>query len=92
MNHDDQVVDTERFNISQEIEDVTLESMQPAEQEVAKRLTTSIVNTYLDTKDIAFERQVTHLLRSPPFSQHTGVPTSFDQLRTNSTVVVFNES
>lgn len=56
VNHDDEVVDTERFNISQEIEDVTLESMQPAEQEVAKRLTTSIVNTYLDTKDIAFER------------------------------------
>lgn len=58
VNHDDQVVDTERFNISQEMEDVTLESMQPAEQEVAKRLTTPIVNTYLDTKDIAFERQV----------------------------------
>ncbi|XP_038145969.1 ankyrin repeat domain-containing protein 13A isoform X1 [Cyprinodon tularosa] len=56
VNHDDGVVDTERFNISQEIEDVTLESMQPAEQEVAKRLTTPIVNTYLDTKDIAFER------------------------------------
>lgn len=56
VNHDDQVVDTERFNISQEIQDVTLESMQPAEQEVAKRLTTPIVNTYLDTKDIAFER------------------------------------
>lgn len=57
MNHDDGVVDTERFNISQEMEEVTLESMQPAEQEVAKRLTTSIINTYLDTKDIAFERQ-----------------------------------
>ncbi|TDH12838.1 hypothetical protein EPR50_G00050450 [Perca flavescens] len=56
VNHEDEVVDTERFNISQEIEDVTLESMQPAEQEVAKRLTTPIVNTYLDTKDIAFER------------------------------------
>ena len=96
MNHDDQVVDTERFNISQEIEDVTLESMQPAEQEVAKRLTTSIVNTYLDTKDIAFERQVTHLLTLTltltPFSQHTGMPTSFDQLRTNSTAAVFSES
>lgn len=57
VNHDDEVVDTERFNISQEMEDVTLESMQPAEQEIAKRLTTPIVNTYLDTKDIAFERQ-----------------------------------
>uniref|UniRef100_A0A671XFU8 Ankyrin repeat domain 13A n=1 Tax=Sparus aurata TaxID=8175 RepID=A0A671XFU8_SPAAU len=56
VNHDDEVVDTERFNISQEMEDVTLESMQPAEQEIAKRLTTPIVNTYLDTKDIAFER------------------------------------
>ncbi|KAI3372090.1 hypothetical protein L3Q82_006945 [Scortum barcoo] len=40
VNHDDEVVDTERFNISQEIEDVTLESMQPAEQEVAKRTRT----------------------------------------------------
>ncbi|PWA19566.1 hypothetical protein CCH79_00006994 [Gambusia affinis] len=57
VNHDDGVVDTERFNISQEMEEVTLESMQPAEQEVAKRLTTPIVNTYLDTKDIAFERR-----------------------------------
>ena len=57
VNHDDEVVDIERFNISQEMEDVTLESMQPAEQEVAKRLTTPIVNTFLDTKDIAFERQ-----------------------------------
>ncbi|XP_003975031.1 ankyrin repeat domain-containing protein 13A [Takifugu rubripes] len=56
VNHDDEVVDTERFNISQEMEDVTLESMQPAEQEVAKRLTTPIVNTFLDTKEIAFER------------------------------------
>ncbi|XP_017269072.1 ankyrin repeat domain-containing protein 13A [Kryptolebias marmoratus] len=56
VNHDDKVVDIERFNISQEMEDVTLESMQPAEQEVAKRLTTPIVNTYLDTKNIAFER------------------------------------
>uniref|UniRef100_A0A8C2YYD8 Ankyrin repeat domain 13A n=1 Tax=Cyclopterus lumpus TaxID=8103 RepID=A0A8C2YYD8_CYCLU len=61
VNHDDEIVETERFNISQEIEDVTLESMQPAEQEVAKRLTTSVVNTYLDTKDIAFERQESHL-------------------------------
>lgn len=60
VNHDDEVVDTERFNISQEMEDVTLESMQPAEQEVAKRLTTPIINTYLDTKDIAFDRQVSY--------------------------------
>ncbi|KAI1901011.1 hypothetical protein AGOR_G00055750 [Albula goreensis] len=56
VNHDEEVVDTERFDISREIEDVTLDSMQPAEQEVAKRLTTPIVNTYLDTHHIAFER------------------------------------
>ncbi|XP_051981780.1 ankyrin repeat domain-containing protein 13A-like isoform X1 [Xyrauchen texanus] len=56
VNHEEEVVDTERFDLSREIEDVTLDSMQPAEQEVAKRLTTPIVNTYLDTKDIAFER------------------------------------
>lgn len=56
VNHDEEVVDTERFDISREMEDVTLDSMQPAQQDVAKRLTTPIVNTYLDTKDIAFER------------------------------------
>uniref|UniRef100_A0A7N8YH48 Ankyrin repeat domain 13A n=1 Tax=Mastacembelus armatus TaxID=205130 RepID=A0A7N8YH48_9TELE len=56
VNHDEEIVDTDRFNISREMEEVTLESMQPPEQEVAKRLTTPIVNTYLDTKDIAFER------------------------------------
>ncbi len=56
VNHEDEVVDTERFDLSREIEDVTLDSMQPAQQEVAKRLTTPIVNTYLDTKNIAFER------------------------------------
>uniref|UniRef100_A0A4W5KM83 Ankyrin repeat domain 13A n=1 Tax=Hucho hucho TaxID=62062 RepID=A0A4W5KM83_9TELE len=56
VNHDEEVVDTERFDISREIEDVTLDSMQPAEQEVAKRLTTPIINTFLDTRHIAFER------------------------------------
>ncbi|XP_066545397.1 ankyrin repeat domain-containing protein 13A [Amia ocellicauda] len=56
VNHDEEVVDTERFDISREIEDVTLHSMQPAVQEVAKRLTSPIVNTYLDTHNIAFER------------------------------------
>lgn len=62
VNHDEEVVDTERFNISQEMEEVTLDSMQPAEQEVAKRLTTPVVNTYLDTKDIAFERSLSFFL------------------------------
>uniref|UniRef100_W5M9A5 Ankyrin repeat domain 13A n=1 Tax=Lepisosteus oculatus TaxID=7918 RepID=W5M9A5_LEPOC len=56
VNHDEELVDTERFDISRDMEEVTLDSMQPAEQEVAKRLTTPIVNTYLDTRHIAFER------------------------------------
>uniref|UniRef100_A0AAR2LZ54 Ankyrin repeat domain-containing protein n=1 Tax=Pygocentrus nattereri TaxID=42514 RepID=A0AAR2LZ54_PYGNA len=56
VNHDEEVVDTESFDISREIEEVTLDSMQPNEQEVAKRLTTPIINTFLDTKDICFER------------------------------------
>lgn len=56
VNHDEEVVDTERFDISREMEDVTMDSMQPAVQEVAKRLTTPVVNTYLDTRLIAFER------------------------------------
>ncbi|KAI5616848.1 ankyrin repeat domain-containing protein 13A isoform X1 [Silurus asotus] len=56
VNHDDEVVDTERFDITRELDEVTLDSMQPEQQEVAKRLTTPIVNTFLDTKDISFER------------------------------------
>uniref|UniRef100_A0A3B3QVX5 Ankyrin repeat domain 13A n=1 Tax=Paramormyrops kingsleyae TaxID=1676925 RepID=A0A3B3QVX5_9TELE len=56
VNHDEQVVDTDRFDISREMEEVTLDSMQPAQQDVAKRLTTPIVNTFLDTRHIAFER------------------------------------
>ncbi|MCJ8746622.1 hypothetical protein PDJAM_G00143920 [Pangasius djambal] len=56
VNHDDELVDTERFDISRELDEVTLDSMQPDQQEVAKRLTTPIVNTFLDTKDISFER------------------------------------
>lgn len=58
VNHDDELVDTERFDITRELDEVTLDSMQPDQQEVAKRLTTPIVNTFLDTKDISFERWV----------------------------------
>ncbi|XP_060763870.1 ankyrin repeat domain-containing protein 13A [Neoarius graeffei] len=56
VNHDDELVDTERFDITRELDEVTLDSMQPDQQEVAKRLTTPIINTFLDTKDISFER------------------------------------
>ncbi|XP_053558070.1 ankyrin repeat domain-containing protein 13A isoform X2 [Bombina bombina] len=56
INHDDRTVTKERFDISQEIEGITLDSMQPAEREVSKRLTSPVINTSLDTASIAFER------------------------------------
>ncbi|KAM4708576.1 ankyrin repeat domain-containing protein 13A [Discoglossus pictus] len=56
INHDDRTVTKERFDISQEIEGITLDSMQPAEREISKRLTSPIVSTCLDTATIAFER------------------------------------
>ncbi|KAM3938109.1 ankyrin repeat domain-containing protein 13A isoform 2-T4 [Leptodactylus fuscus] len=56
INHDDKTVTKERFDISQEIEGITLDSMQPAEREVSKRLTSPVINTSLDTTSIAFER------------------------------------
>ncbi|PIO23692.1 hypothetical protein AB205_0129060 [Aquarana catesbeiana] len=56
INHDDRTVTKERFDISQEIEGITLDSMQPAEREVSKRLTSPVINTSLDTSAIAFER------------------------------------
>ncbi|KAG7244053.1 hypothetical protein INR49_006214 [Caranx melampygus] len=60
VNHDDEVVDTERFNISQEMEDVTLESMQPAEQEVAKRNKSGIWGWRTDKTEVVngFEAKV----------------------------------
>ncbi|CAJ0928980.1 unnamed protein product [Ranitomeya imitator] len=59
INHDDRTVTKERFDISQEIEGITLDSMQPAEREVSKRLTSPVINTSLDTTSIAFERTKT---------------------------------
>ncbi|CAI5650387.1 unnamed protein product [Oreochromis niloticus] len=60
VNHDDEVVDIERFNISQEMEDVTLESMQPAEQEVAKRTKSGIWGWRSDKTEVVngFEAKV----------------------------------
>nr|XP_033810795.1 ankyrin repeat domain-containing protein 13A isoform X2 [Geotrypetes seraphini] len=56
INHDDRTVTKERFDISQEIQGITLDSMQPTEREVTKRLTSPVIHTCLDTADIAFER------------------------------------
>ncbi|XP_038619460.1 ankyrin repeat domain-containing protein 13A [Tachyglossus aculeatus] len=56
VNHDEQVVTTEHFDLSQEMERLTLDSMKPKGREVERRLTSPVINTSLDTKNIAFER------------------------------------
>ncbi|XP_050780399.1 ankyrin repeat domain-containing protein 13A isoform X4 [Gopherus flavomarginatus] len=56
INHDDKVVTTERFEISQQMKRLTLGSVMPERKEVERRLTSPIINTCLDTKNIAFER------------------------------------
>ncbi|XP_021268778.1 ankyrin repeat domain-containing protein 13A isoform X2 [Numida meleagris] len=56
INHDDKFVTTERFEISQHIEHLTLGSMTPKRRDVERRLTSPIISTCLDTKSIAFER------------------------------------
>lgn len=58
VNHDDKVVTTERFDLSQEMERLTLDLMKPKNREVERRLTSPVINTSLDTKNIAFERYV----------------------------------
>ncbi|XP_074151363.1 ankyrin repeat domain-containing protein 13A [Sminthopsis crassicaudata] len=56
VNHDDKVVTTEHFDLSQEMERLTLDSMKPKGREVERRLTSPVINTSLETKNIAFER------------------------------------
>ncbi|XP_063000195.1 ankyrin repeat domain-containing protein 13A isoform X2 [Elgaria multicarinata webbii] len=56
VNHDEQVVATERFEITQQIQRLTLDSMTPKTKEVERRLTSPIISTSLDTRNIAFER------------------------------------
>ncbi|XP_036304649.1 ankyrin repeat domain-containing protein 13A isoform X2 [Pipistrellus kuhlii] len=56
VNHDDKVVTTEHFDLSQEMERLTLDLMKPTGREVERRLTSPVINTNLDTKNIAFER------------------------------------
>lgn len=56
VNHDDKVVAAERFEITQQIKRLTLDSMVPKSKEVERRLTSPILSTSLDTRNIAFER------------------------------------
>ncbi|XP_069788850.1 ankyrin repeat domain-containing protein 13A isoform X1 [Narcine bancroftii] len=59
VDHDNQVVDVEHFELSQEQQSLTLSSIRPTADQVANRLTSPIVSTYLDTKNISFERNKT---------------------------------
>ncbi|NWV30208.1 AN13A protein, partial [Origma solitaria] len=59
INHDDKFVTTERFEISQHMKRLTLGSMTPKRKDVERRLTSPIISTCLDTKNIAFERSTT---------------------------------
>ncbi|NXK84487.1 AN13A protein, partial [Amazona guildingii] len=56
INHDEKFVTTERFEISQQMKHLTLGSMTPKRRDVERRLTSPIINTCLDTRNIAFER------------------------------------
>ncbi|XP_034991056.1 ankyrin repeat domain-containing protein 13A isoform X2 [Zootoca vivipara] len=56
VNHDEKVVATERFEITQQIKRLTLDSVTPKTKEVERRLTSPIISTCLDTRNIAFER------------------------------------
>lgn len=70
VNHDDKVVTTEHFDLPQEMERLTLDLMKPTGREVERRLTSPVINTSLDTKNIAFERYELRLciLISHPFT------------------------
>ncbi|NXE66941.1 AN13A protein, partial [Calcarius ornatus] len=56
INHDDKPPPTERFEISQHMKRLTLGSPPPKRKDVERRLTSPIISTCLDTKNIAFER------------------------------------
>uniref|UniRef100_A0A8C3TGN0 Ankyrin repeat domain 13D n=1 Tax=Chelydra serpentina TaxID=8475 RepID=A0A8C3TGN0_CHESE len=56
VDHDKQVVYTEMLSLALHEPELMLAAMQPTEEHVASRLTSPIVSTHLDTKNIAFER------------------------------------
>ncbi|XP_043940109.1 ankyrin repeat domain-containing protein 13D isoform X1 [Protopterus annectens] len=56
VDHDKQMVYTETLSLILHETEMLLSAMQPTEEHVASRLTSPIVSTHLDTKNIAFER------------------------------------
>lgn len=58
VDHDRQVVHTETLGLALLEPEALLAAMRPSEEHVASRLTSPIVSTHLDTRNVAFERSV----------------------------------
>ncbi|XP_074227754.1 ankyrin repeat domain-containing protein 13D isoform X2 [Camelus bactrianus] len=56
VDHDRQVVHTETLGLTLHEPEALLAAMRPSEEHVASRLTSPIVSTHLDTRNVAFER------------------------------------
>ncbi|XP_019270687.2 ankyrin repeat domain-containing protein 13D isoform X1 [Panthera pardus] len=56
VDHDRQVVHTETLGLALHEPEALLAAMRPTEEHVASRLTSPIVSTHLDTRNVAFER------------------------------------
>ncbi|KAB1251337.1 Ankyrin repeat domain-containing protein 13D [Camelus dromedarius] len=55
VDHDRQVVHTETLGLTLHEPEALLAAMRPSEEHVASRLTSPIVSTHLDTRNVAFE-------------------------------------
>lgn len=58
VDHDQQVVHTEQLSLALHEPEALLAAMRPSAEHVASRLTSPIVSTHLDTRNVAFERSV----------------------------------
>ncbi|XP_028357368.1 ankyrin repeat domain-containing protein 13D isoform X5 [Physeter macrocephalus] len=56
VDHDRQLVHTESLGLPLHEPEALLATMRPSEEHVASRLTSPIVSTHLDTRNVAFER------------------------------------
>nr|XP_007966543.2 ankyrin repeat domain-containing protein 13D isoform X2 [Chlorocebus sabaeus] len=56
VDHDRQVVHAETLGLALQEPEALLAAMRPSEEHVASRLTSPIVSTHLDTRNVAFER------------------------------------
>lgn len=58
VDHDQQVVHTEQLSLALHEPEALLAAMRPSAEHVASRLTSPIMSTHLDTRNVAFERSV----------------------------------